>query len=198
MINAHTITRLLAALSVLLVVAGCGGDDDPAGPEPASGVIVPLAVGNKWIYDVYDFPPVGDPVQTLDSIVVVGDSTVGAETRYRLNLGTEQMVNRGNGLWYKPSGTDQLYLQFAYPADVGAGWAAGVGGEISMTLVSKSAAITVPEGTYVCWQYVAEIIPTGITVYYVAPNVGIIRSDRWDITGTTLESSRLLVDLRLE
>lgn len=195
--------RLLIAFLVTALVwssiIGCG-KDEPTEPESPGGVIVPMAVGNRWDYQVSHYPAGGNPYQTDDSIVIVGQVNVGGEARYVANA-NEHFVNRGSGLWYKPSGTSTIYLLFAYPTDIGAVWPSGLQGEVAVTLLSKTSQVTVPHGSYSCYRYLAEYPVSsgqGLRYYYVVPNVGIVQYQIWDSAGINLEELGQLADVQLE
>lgn len=192
------IVLLLTIIAALVV--GCG-DDKSTEPDSDGGVIMPLAVGYRWDYTVYTFPPGGgSPVETPDSIVITGTIEVSGELRYVANV-DEQFVNRGNGLWYQPVGASLPHLLLAYPTDVGAVWPSGVTGQMLMTLVSKNVSIDAMGTTYKCYKYLGEFPSTsgqGLRYYYVAPNVGIVAYEVWDQSGSRVDQMMVLADLDLE
>ena len=183
----------------LILQAGCG-DDDPVGPEPVDGVIMPLAVGNIWRYDVYHYPSGADPYVTYDSIVVVNDSVIGQELRFKVNE-NEWFVNRVDGLWYKPPRTSTMYLLFKYPAKLWDTWIAGISNELGMELFARDEQVTTDAGTFSCYRYLQDRLDTdtvGVRFYWVAPDIGIVQYIQWNKEGTEMEEVGVLADFHLE
>jgi hypothetical protein len=148
-------------LVTLFLQAGCKKDDNPVnqgGTNPT--VLMPLKIGNQWIYRAVSLDSLGN-VQNSDTSTfkIVRDTSIQNEKWYfigRDSTARELLTNRSDGLWYMrltSSGTvAQSVVLFAkHPANVNDTWL----GPDSTTakLLAKNVSVTVPQGTYSCFQY---------------------------------------------
>ncbi|MBU0982599.1 MAG: hypothetical protein KKA42_01930 [candidate division Zixibacteria bacterium] len=189
---------LLGVVLLSLFSGGCS--DDSVDPRPAPGTIVPLEVGNRWVYRVFTYPAGGDPIESTDSIVIVSKDTTGDETVYRTHVG-EVMAERASGLWFARSESDSLTLLFEYPTFIGAGWPFGPAFEWYVTVVGTRTPVQVPTGNYNCYVYVrseAVAVPREWEKFYVVPDVGIVQYQKLDSTQTEILELRVLSTVQLQ
>jgi hypothetical protein len=83
----------------------------------AFGEIMPLAIGNRWDFQVINFTNPVVPDTSYDSIVIVGDTTIEGEQWFIMNGGA-LLTNRDDGLW-RMAETDVPYLWLKFPGAVG-------------------------------------------------------------------------------
>ena len=174
---------VLFILSVCLAIfAGCSKDDDIAGASSAaSGVIMPLKVGNQWINRFVPDDGSGNATR-LDTVTVTKDTLIENERWYYVN--GKYVTNRSNGLWAR-RGND-IWLALKYPANSGDSFVRS--GE-NVSVVSTSAGVALPEGQYSCFQYKSRTY--GSSSIYYAPNVGQVRIDSVYFTGNSSDQLHL-------
>lgn len=170
--------KILASLFLILV--GCS-DDDTTGPNepvlinaaciaPGSDCeILPMAVGNEWIYEYILFNP-DSSIIAIDTAVLgfVRDTIIDNETWY---LAPPAMyINRSDGCWAGEITGEQkgLYLYPGQPGDtfscVDCAW--------GYQLVSVTDTVTIGLGTYLCYKYRSDSQTGEVAYNYVAPGVG--------------------------
>lgn len=172
-------------LAMAFIIAGCSAKDPLSSPAP-SGPIMPLAVGNGWLYGMYWYLPGNaiptdtavDIVQVIDSISI--ENEIWYYTRHVfLNLPANPdtnfvyYANRQDGLWLRYSISDPPRLKVRYPAAVGLqfeGWYDWVGlsgGPMQKLVTSINANIIVPIdtiGAVSCYEY--KLDPNNIDYDY--------------------------------
>ena len=190
------------SIAIMLLLAGCG--DEFVGPS-ATGVIMPLKVGNQWIGR---WTRAGSVASRIDTLTIVSEVQRGNERWYKGSDG-DLYINRPGGLWqYSEKGgyyTGEAMLA-KYPAalndtfGIRSATERGLSGPFVMTegvtLLAKDTAIGVSAGTYSCNLYApiaidasgAYDIPTKRNYY--APNIGPIRKvaydSIWELVSVTL------------
>ncbi len=97
-------SRLSVSLSILaFVLAGCSDRGEVLAPvpeHPGQDGIIPLKVGNYWVYLSSNYDTTGRQydVHWLDTMRIVRDTVVNGETWYIFNGGVAR-TNRANGVW---------------------------------------------------------------------------------------------------
>lgn len=154
--------------------------------------IMPLTVGNRWIYHDVQSDTLGHVVwDGYDTLNVTGTAMVGEETWYQCTDGYKY-TNRTDGLWKACQG-NVLYRQF--PTTRGASYQSGSYPDYycSPSLIRVTGVdtvITVPAGTFHCITYYSGDY-YGRTYYHYAPNVGLVRSDSYMLGNCHVGSSVL-------
>jgi len=141
--------------------------------------IMPLAVGNKWVYDVTISDTVNDHQEYNDSIAIIDDTLVGNEMWFKDQMG-RLYTNRADGLWQLTSGQPMLLVK--YPANVGDSFMtelnySGYGGSPKMQLAEKAVNISVSVGNFQCYRYHQMVggFCSFPAEYYYQPLIGLIR-----------------------
>jgi hypothetical protein len=158
------------------------------------GDLMPLAIGNRWEFQVVNYTNPVVPDTSYDTILVVRDTTIDTERWFILNDGAVT-TNRDDGLWrMTATGTPYLWLKFpglqnqTYNADP-------VRGE-SVKITSTSQIVTSPTLPLLyCYVYESTYSdPSTKDVFYYAPRVGpaVLVHDTIDIFTTLLVRKTLI------
>lgn len=186
---ALTIVLLLATLAPFISCKN-GPPGPPRPPEilDNSDGLIPLRVGNEWIYQYYLYDTSGAVIATfLDTVKVKKDTVLGNERWYnapRLKPADVDFLdfytNRINGLWVRRRvirpdwDTAFYYLTFKYPVDQGQFWGSQLGD--STRAISINEIVTTPSGVDTCIKYEDHFqlyAADGIIFYYyLRPNKG--------------------------
>ncbi len=190
---------LVLTLTAVVFCVGCG-DDEPTAPAPAAvdDVIMPLAVGNKWVYDVKQYNIGGMLEDEWTDSLVIEDSGAVAGDMWYVDNGDSQYANRTDGLWFRAASGGVVSLLFKYPVSVNDVWQ---GSGYAMKLESKTAATSVPLGSYTCYRYLREYpagTGHGMEFYYLVPDTGIVRYEKRDSDNRFVEEISLLREVVLK
>jgi hypothetical protein len=192
-----TYLKYAAVLLMIISLIGCG-KKDPLQPETViPDHIMPLKLGNSWVYEMYFYNP-GDPNPAESyywHMTVTEDPVINSEQWYIVmhtvamqsvpdDIDTLYFVhytNREDGLWLKPGPADVAELKTKYPVSTGENFT-GYSNEYffsSMTfeVISTNSMANVPAGNYSCYHYAANPNASLIVNDYHAPRVGMVRSD---------------------
>ncbi|MFA5832592.1 MAG: hypothetical protein WDA22_03840 [Bacteroidota bacterium] len=168
---------------VVFVLPSCE-KDNPVDTSPSVKQIWPLKPGNTWAFSTVEYDTTGTVIKSgFGSFVVTTDTIVSGETWYHItgtgSGGTMFYTNRSEGLWVMSNSTSGLFqgLFFKYPVNAGDNWS--LGGD-PMFLQSADTVITVPAGTFHCYEYRLSMID----YYYFCPGVGIISEDSYSSTNS--------------
>ena len=175
--------RLLAVMAIVLAgtIFSCSDDDQITNSEPSED-IMPLAIGNRWTYEILRLDPLGDTV-SLDSqsTVIVGDTVISGQTWYQYETDVIQssdlpdLRNASDGLLITgPDSTYPPYLLAKYPATTGDTWT-NANGDDTLWVRGTKVSVTVPAGTYECVQYAIHRLSGDSTINYYAPGTGLVR-----------------------
>lgn len=173
-------------LLVLLLSSGCGDDNKVISPSEKIQ-IWPLKVGNQWTYEETVLDSAGNVVNADTSVwEVVQDTLILGETWYILTIDGvvdsefSPVANRGDGLWQGgPSGA----LVFKYPAAVDDTCMLGTDTAIVESITDT---ITVPGGTFVCYNY--KWVGNSYNgerpyqFHYMSPGIGFIMAEEYHKT----------------
>lgn len=192
---------------LFLSLAGC---DLLAPPEEPDHVLMPLAVGNKWIGELTTYRN-GDQTTTPDTLEVVAAEMIEGEKWYRTNRG-DLFINRENGLEMKNNMCDGIVS--LYPTQAGESIRAGSSGlvllpdqpepvtiDIINRTVSVDSTIAVPAGTYSAHLYRLELTNPGTSFiesrsHFYVPDRGPVCIDtesrgmlikRWELVEAVLK-----------
>jgi hypothetical protein len=193
---------------VLLLIDGCKKDDNPVdqGGTPQATVLMPLKIGNQWTYRVISYDTSGT-VQHVDTSTfkIVRDTTIQSEKWYFIGQDStayELLTNRSDGVWYMRVRIAPLaaVLFAKYPANVNDTWL-GPDSSIAM-LWAKDINVSVPQGTYACFQYMYADKGTQFMsqAKYFPVGVGFVRDEFYSKTNSGrgyVRSCRELMGLSL-
>lgn len=142
------------------------------------GVIMPLAVGNRWEFMILLYDDTGVLQDTAyDTIRIVSDVIFQDSTWYVDDFGA-RYANRSDGLWMISSGgTPYLYLKF--PATGGESYNADPDVSEVITVTGTSVMVTTPNNFYICHAYRSTSAdPVWMYRFYYAPNIGPVAIER--------------------
>ena len=174
--------RIQALLLISIIIIAC--KEKPTAPlTPTANEIWPLAVGNTWTYDIYNYHAnEPDSLKLTDTLVyeVSGTIKVLDKEWYECKLNSDKiiyMINHADGLWmYIPKVSPEFYpdsvkLTFKYPTvlnDTNNGY----------RTESLSHQITTPAGKFDCIRYIdlnrGFYKSNGVFFY---PGVGMVEQD---------------------
>jgi hypothetical protein len=193
--------KILSLIAVLtaLVLSSCNSTTEPGGNN-LTDVIMPLKVGNLWVYDYIEFDSTGATIATgTDSLGVVGQVTIGGSTWYlfsNFSSDTTSVQNRKDGIYSVFEGKEwHVYLYPTKPGDrlYTRNDTVDDGDRVILEYTDVetiNSSVTVPAGTFSCVKYVnrqeEHTLSTGYvwtppsrTVDYVAPNKGLVQLTRY-------------------
>jgi hypothetical protein len=164
---------------LLILVSGCRKDDLIVNPQPEYKGIIPLAIGNKWNFNIYAYDTTGAIiVSNILSYEVIGDSMINGSRWFKIS--NFLCANRSNG-FSSLSNSDQLLI-FKYPAAAQDSFY--VNGVVNyLHVASIDTTITISLGTYHCYAFDShQLISPGAfggsyEILYVSPEVGIVKGE---------------------
>jgi hypothetical protein len=189
----RTIARALRELTVVVAVVflqHCGSDKPTE--SSSEDVIVPLAVGNYWIYQVTLYEPEGVVKRvTFDTIQVVGDTILVDSVWYTIDDSSvpEDILpcytNREQGFYrvfLRPpraiNVNDTAGLAAKYPTHEGDTFTVRSGlFSWLVTVESTDMEVTVPAGSFTTYCYYSDFHSPHRTYYAVG--VGNVKSEAW-------------------
>ena len=178
-----TKNNMIVMLFVLcLVDLSCTLDRNPLTPEARdASVIMPLEIGDRWIFDVTDFDSTCSVLKRfVDTLVIVGDKVINGQRWYVTNEGCI-VRNSPEGLWSAllvDGEISNLTLAAKYPGSTGERWYYGYA-----TIVSADMVLKVPYGEFHCYKYEDTMnLEDTPSVSYLAPGVGILRAEYYRVT----------------
>jgi hypothetical protein len=192
------------SIYTLLILSICFNSckDNITSPNPKIEGIIPLAVGNTWVYKnvTYNW-------NEFDTMKVVRDSIIGDERwyaiRHSFSSWDEFYTNRIDGLYLLssfPTSPPTAYKYFKYPSSVGDSSVVNEG--MVLKLVSNSDTVRVNGQQFICFTYLQYILygserdTTGYRLIYMMPKVGIIKRDYYSSNNKS-DNSYVLIDYKL-
>ncbi len=178
----------IGLLMCIFLVTSCG--DKSTGPKKP-GFLMPLAVGNQWEYAITDYDT-NSVVISVDTVLleIVKDTLIQNMT---FSIITANGVrdpeifwpsNQSDGVWVFIPFDSTLALAFKYPASVGDRITFG---QDSMVVAYTNKSVTVPAGTFPCYQYNQYSSGLLEQIWSFSPNVGMIKAEDYARTpGGTL------------
>ncbi|MCP4566974.1 MAG: Ig-like domain-containing protein [FCB group bacterium] len=142
--------------------------------------LMPLAIGNQWVYRVDSRDSLYYNVEISYDTVLIKDSVLRDDEYWYYVDGGGYFQNKDDGLWNIINGMEQLFLK--HPAVVGDEYGFSPYPQYSwlgtrMTLISKDTLVEVPAGTFSCYLYVCEVydVYTMYDSYFYAPGIGMVK-----------------------
>ena len=178
-------------LSIALLALSSCKKSNPVSTPTTQQQTFPLAIGNTWLtlYTIYD--TTGSMMGTIsDTARVASDTVVSGETWYfissQVSKGPIYYANEANGVWELTLGSSSPTLLYKYPANVGDTWSVqGSGFSFNQgSLHSNNASITVPKGTYACYDYRMLENSQLIEEAYFYAGVGVVQLDSYSSTNS--------------
>lgn len=195
--------RAILCLCVLALLAAAGCDDDSStNDNPEIGIIMKLAVGNRWTYEITLLDSLGNILSVdTDYTHIYRDTTINNERWYVISDESPLKVNsmlthRDDGLW--ACGPPESMLA-KYPADIYDTWTDG-NGYHRFWLRAKGVTVTVPKGTFSTYKYVrksSDGLGPDSCLFYYAPGYGQVKSRFWPDDDDRVEYRTELIDMVL-
>jgi hypothetical protein len=173
--------RNLFLIILLSCIISCTKKNDPGVRFPlipsASGVILPLNIGNQWIYSNTNYDSTGKGIDSsIYTQKVESDTLINNRKWYLLNH--QWQTNLTNGLYYFDNGRQNLW--YKYPGAAGEKYKiiTMLNDTLNFEVININELLTVKAGTFTTYhyRYVFTGLPVNIDLWY-APNIGLIRSD---------------------
>ncbi len=195
---------------VILTLLGCSSKKESDEPsidispgQRVGNIIMPLEVGNMWVYNVYGLDTAKNELRAIliDTLSVISDTLINRERWFYIGglQRTEGWVmNRKDGFWFAlPVG--QPFLFAKYPAEPGDTFTSLIGASTAQTTVEGTGVeVKSPAGTYYCYKYVQKVMPlNAVTNYYFAPGVGLVKMEIMDRSGQQPIAMDMLAELNL-
>jgi hypothetical protein len=167
-----------------LCIASCSNKDNPVSTS-GSTVLWPLAKGNQWDFQSYEYNSLTQQLEPSDvvSCLVLGDSTIQGTKWWLCSVPDTPFIgllNRSDGLWaLDEEGKDNLVLR--YPGKVNDSWRVHTGRTLQDTIIVKLTAtntpVTDPAGTFLCMEYyLTNLAGDAALTWHIAPGKGLIRT----------------------
>lgn len=159
---------MLAAALLIVSLTACNKDNNPVSPGPANELL-PLAVGNRWVYSDTVLDSNGTTISTsTDTMLVLRDTVLQNQTWFTTTSGIYR--DSSNGLWIWSGGPQ---LVFKYPASAGDSFSTP---NAVVTVVSTNEHIDVPYGGLLCYHYRARYPAFGNLELndFVTPGIGFV------------------------
>jgi len=175
----------------------------------SQGVIMPLALGNTWIYIDHGYDSNGHLIvpSPSDTLLINDTITYGKDVLYIPRDRKIYYINKADGLWIRYDFDSKEIFQAKYPTKVGDIYrhdsyiltkesSPDPLGEVAADYIvsSTTESVTVPAGTFICYKYNADYYDTAshqlldrFNTFY-APNVGLIKEEdfHFDTVSQTL------------
>jgi hypothetical protein len=191
-------TLFLFSTSCAMLFIDCNKSDISTSDSEVSSIdtasILPLALGNTWLYRDAALWPDGSlkgfsydyhRQVTFDTIIRGIRWSVWGDTLHCNDCSTGEWVsNQSSGLWTGWPTENLTYLRLPFPAPVGT---QAVSKYEEWTVISQSITITVPAGTFQCYQY-RQGAAGGGHDYFFAPGVGMVRFNWYSTTQDSLQT----------
>ena len=189
----------LIGLFSLVLLCGCGASSD--NEQILDFSIIPLAAGNKWIYETTYYDSTGIVLATRTDSSFVGLTRVvnGKTWYYYINQGTltpeDAFLFRNDslGLWQFNEDLRIESFTLKYPATAGEIYNLTDDSSFTATrmlVVSTTEAVSTHKGVFICYRYKPiQREPTNTeNEVYAAPSVGIIKETETNVVFTTEQS----------
>lgn len=184
----------LFIMFVMLISFHCGKNSSPVSPLPSSPGIIPLRVGNSWIFTQTNFDTSGNEISkgdlsysiTRDTLMSDGrlyfvfrEDSLFFDSYYQQYLFTNGwLINDREGLW---KAFQNSTLVYAYPTDTSSSSWFNRAGLVGRTPTTNET-ILVPAGFFTCIKYeFASTMSMRLFDVYVQPNFGEVMSVSYSI-----------------
>ncbi|GAA4436366.1 hypothetical protein GCM10023188_29340 [Pontibacter saemangeumensis] len=186
---------------LLILLFSCDRENEVAPVEET----LPLQVGNEWVYEVTDFDTSAKPL-TKSSYrnSVIRDTLIHRSTWYILSSGSIVQNSKEGYVYYNEAG-DQPVMIYQCPGYGGIGYMYEYPGYEMWVLTTRSQqpdTITAAAETYASYLFSIEkqyISPNNAATNtlkqhdYVAPDIGLVRSDRYYVNSDNVMQRHELV-----
>ncbi len=175
---------VIITVAFIFILLGCKKEDTDPSVGSMTSVspiqIVPHKIGNSWNLRTINFAG-NDTTYFTNSILK--DTLVGLEIWYVEQFGNAASSvptkNMNDGLYFYHSSIHLGELAYKYPAQVNEGYYSSYYND-SIIVLSINSTVTVPAGTFNCYQYFTYRLWGTYTGYiYVSPGIGFVKSESY-------------------
>jgi len=166
--------RYLIIVIIVLYCISCKKNTSPISPENIYTEIVPLKIGNTWLYEftVYDSLMNATSSSQLEATICC-DTLVNEIYYYTFDKESDLWYfNNNSGLWTIRNSVLNDFtapsLHYKYPCKVGDKYS------YFFEVASVDTSILVPAGKFKCIFYYSDIVE-----YFVSPGIGTIKSSSY-------------------
>jgi hypothetical protein len=189
LIGEHMRRSILLLVVLIIVSLSCKKDENPASPSDTGLPILPLKTGNAWVFRWTSYDTTGATTGTGNDTLMVGrDTLISGAAWYQFTAPEVFWTNKADGAWRLISGPSPLpsALAFKYPANAGDVWNLPLTSEVTLQLivVSTGVSVTVPKGSYNCYQYNSLYGTRMVEGDYLCPGVGLVAYDVYSVTSS--------------
>jgi hypothetical protein len=173
----------------------CSDSSDPVTPSNTESVVIlPLALGNTWLYQHTMTTPEGEELFSDSTRVsVIRVDTVSAEQWYLMS-NTFFYITRPSGLWMCTGKTEAPYMAYKSPAVNGDSYDLydNFGKVTHYRVLAVDEELEVRAGSFTCWKLHAECPSCMIEdTVYIAPGIGDVLTVAHLANGNTLRIEML-------
>ena len=173
--------KIIQVFIVSLVLLSCNDtglsviEGNPAGP------IIPLQIGNTWIYEFSQYDTLGTLISAVyDTVALAIDTVLDNRVWFFWAQPEMYIANYSDGAWIRSLEIGfSLYpsLMYKYPAEVGDLWTFDGFSTFHMQLTSINEVTEVPAGRFSCHVY-----DFGSTtgVVHIVPGIGMVFSEMFN------------------
>lgn len=192
---------MIALIITSAFISSCKENTGTGIDNGGSNEIIPLKIGNQWVYQNIYYDSLGTVIfESPDTVTISRDTTIRGEKWYTLrgSIGYSfDVINRVNGYSYDGGAT---ILQYKYPANLNDRYQTFIATPTdTMVVASLNAATSTIAGTFTCYQY-NRFVPSRTSIRqisWVEPGKGIIKEEAYFANGA-LESRAQLVSRNLK
>lgn len=187
---------IVCGFFIAFLLAACSNNNDTSGNGSKMDVIMPLAIGNSWTYEV-------QPADSADGVPMFTDSVIGFDTINGVQWALVQRSSLASSFFYRDA-SDGLHkvetydtagifdnLLAKYPAQTGDSYTDSLWifyhnggdtnwkvmpGSATTTVLSINESVSVPAGTFHALKY--EYLPSlSYPEQYYVPGIGMVEMD---------------------
>jgi hypothetical protein len=173
MIHSFSLPRIAVVFVSLIGLLSLQCETQSVTPDNNPVFLIPMKVGNAWYYQTDHVDTLGIVITSTNTTVnIYADSLTGAERWFGF-FSEGYRMNKPQGVWQlQPT----PFLEF--PLTVGDSVLRG-NGTTYTHLLSKGTRVTVPAGTFVCYEY-AETNPINnalLNKFYLTLSLGVVKRE---------------------
>ncbi len=183
------INKIIHLVAFFFIISFNSCKDDKITNAGSNNYIVPLNIGNQWVYRNYYYP-LGDTSlvsETGTEYSITKDTVINNERWFLISSAGFPQGNRADGYYLLKkdnAGNEKPILYIPYPAQKGEEVVTGYG---ILKVVSVDTTITVDGNIYRCYCYSPkeEFPNSGFTLMFYSPGVGNVLTESYAVNGST-------------
>ena len=162
--------------SFVASLSGCKKDDQTTAPPSTTDQMIPLNVGNRWIFSKNATWSTGIETVSVSHSFDAGGITAYGFTGdddfyFNYDQVNEGMFYRNGSLWGRKAGTDGVFLKQSIVSPDS--YAVNCWNTARIKILSTSEMVAVPAGTFDCVKF--NLYSDYYWTYWVSKNVGVVK-----------------------